>query len=100
MEGTALEVAKEIKMENVNLKDPECNIELGIKYFANLLKHYDGNYYLAIASYNAGIGTVEKWIKNGVIKADGSDIENVPYKETNNYIRRVFKNYRTYKDLY
>lgn len=100
MEETAGEVAQDIGIRDINLKEPKCNIELGTKYFANLLEYYNGNYYLALAAYNAGIGTVTKWINNGIIKEDGSDIENIPYKETNNYIRKVLKNYRTYKELY
>ena len=30
----------------------------------------------------------------------GSDIENIPYKETNNYVRKILKNYDIYKELY
>ncbi len=87
-------------MQKIDLKEPECNIILGTKYFATLLNYYEGNYYLALAAYNAGMGNVTKWINNGIIKEDGSDIENIPYKETNNYIRKVIKNYKTYKELY
>ena len=58
----------------------------------------DGNYHLSLAAYNAGIGNVQKWTENGIIKPDGSDIENIPYKETNNYVRKVLKNYRIYKE--
>ena len=100
METTAEEVASDIGIETVNLKEPECNIQIGTKYFTDLIKYYEGNYHLAIVAYNAGIGTVAKWISNGIIKEDGSDIENIPYKETNNYIRKVLKNYRTYQELY
>ena len=83
-----------------NLEDEETNIEFGTAYFSKLISYYDGNYYLAIAAYNAGIGTVAKWISEGIIKEDGSDIENIPYKETNNYVRKILKNYRIYKELY
>ena len=100
MESTANEVAEELKIENINLKDPKCNIEIGTKYFVTLLDYYEDNYCLAITAYNAGIGTVNKWIENKVIKKDGTDIENIPYKETNNYIRKVLKNYRTYRKIY
>ena len=55
---------------------------------------------VALAAYNAGIGTVDNWIEKGVIKADGSDIENIPYKETNNYVRKILSNYKMYKELY
>lgn len=97
MEGTAEEIADQIGLEEIDLKDPKCNIEIGTKYFKTLLEYYGDNYYLALAAYNAGIGTVQKWIDSGIIKADGSDIENIPYKETNNYVRKVLKNYRIYK---
>jgi len=100
MEKTAQEVAESIGIKEVNLKDPETNIEIGTKYFKNLLDYYDNNYYLAISAYNAGIGTVAKWINEGIINEDGTDIENIPYKETNNYIRKILKNYRVYEELY
>ncbi len=60
----------------------------------------DGNYELAITAYNAGIGTVSRWISEGIIKKDGRDIEKIPYKETNTYVRKIIKNYKTYKELY
>lgn len=59
-----------------------------------------GNFYLAVAAYNAGIGTVDRWIEEGIIKEDGSDIENIPYKETNNYVRKIIRDYEIYEKLY
>ena len=32
--------------------------------------------------------------------ADGSNIENIPYKETNNYVRKILRDYEIYKKLY
>lgn len=87
-------------MDDVNLNDVETNIEIGTNYFAKLINYYDGNYYLAITAYNAGIGTVARWIKEEIIKPDGSNIENIPYKETNTYVRKILKNYNIYKELY
>lgn len=100
MEKTAVEVSNEIGIEELDLNNADTNIELGTKYFANLVKYYNGNYNLAITAYNAGIGTVARWISEGIIKPDGTDIENIPYKETNNYVRKILKNYRMYKELY
>jgi len=99
---TAEEVAQNIGIEyNENiLYDVEKNIMLGTKYLSQLLKMYDNNYQIALAAYNAGIGNVEKWITNGTIKADGSDIENIPYKETNNYVRKITRDYEIYKTIY
>ena len=103
MDSTALEVAENI-LPNENysssmLFDAETNIKIGTKYLSELLEKY-GNYYLATAAYNAGIGTVDKWILDGIIKPDGSDIENIPYKETNNYVRKIVRDYGIYEKLY
>ena len=103
MESTAVEKANEIGEEVVvkeALFNPEINIKIGTSYYAYLIKHYKGNEHLALAAYNAGIGNVDRWIKEGTIKEDGSDLENIPYKETNNYVRKILRNYKIYKELY
>ena len=103
LEETANERANIIEDHNVteeDLYDPETNIKLGTSYYAYLLKHYGNNNVLALAAYNAGMGNVDNWIKNGVIKSDGSDIENIPYKETNNYVRKILRDYQMYLKLY
>ena len=102
MESTALETAKTLELEVVaeDLYKPEINIRIGVKYFTDLINKYDNNYALAIISYNAGIGNVDKWIETEVIKNDGTDLENVPFKETNNYVRKILRDYEIYKDLY
>lgn len=86
--------------KGVTLYDPDKNIMLGTKYFSNLIKQYEGNYMLAITAYNAGIGNVKRWIEKGTIKEDGSDVENIPFKETNTYVRKIVRNYKIYKELY
>ena len=103
MEETAVERSNAIEgteIEAYDLYDPETNIKLGTSYFAYLLGLYDDNMVLAIIAYNAGLGNVEQWIKDGVIKADGSDIENIPYKETENYVRKILRDYQMYLKLY
>ena len=103
MESTAQEMADDLAIEipaKEDLFDPELNIQIGTYYFAYLLEIYEGNMYLALTAYNAGIGNVNTWIKEGTIREDGSDIENIPYKETNNYVRKIVRDYRIYQDLY
>ena len=105
MEETAIDVAKkyDININENNTKEEilntDNNINIGTKYLSVLLEKYK-NVEVAVAAYNAGIGTVDKWIEQGIIKADGTDIENVPYKETNNYVRKILVNYKMYKELY
>lgn len=102
MESTAFETANKIDLDvsEEDLFNPELNIKIGLKYFTSLLEKYNNNYNLAIIAYNAGIGNVDKWIKEGTIKEDASDIENVPFKETNNYVRKILRDYKIYKELY
>lgn len=102
MENTAEEVATNESIEFAtkdSLLDPETNIRIGIKYFTDLIAIFQ-NEAVSLAAYNAGMGTVQKWIDEGIIKADGSDIENIPYNETNMYVRRILKDYEIYKQLY
>ena len=61
--------------------DPKQNIEGGVKYFKSMLDRFHGNTILALAAYNAG--------PNAVSKYDGVP----PYKETQNYVRSILKNY-------
>ena len=102
METTAIETANKMGLEvtEKDLFEPELNINIGLKYFTYLLNQYNNNYPLAIIAYNAGIGNVDNWIKNGIIKEDGTDIENVPFKETNNYVRKILRDYKIYKEVY
>ena len=102
MDNTAREIAQNTLMEyesGITLYNPENNIKIGIKYFAELRKTF-GNDEIALAAYNAGSGNVNKWIEEGIINADGSNIENIPYKETNLYVRKTLRNYKIYKYLY
>lgn len=103
LEETANERSNHIDDQSITkeqLYDPETNIKLGTSYFAYLLKYYNGNIVLALTAYNAGIGNVDTWIKQKVIKFDGSDIENIPYKETNNYVRKILRDYQMYIKIY
>ncbi len=70
---------------------------MGTKYISMLIARY-GNIEVALAAYNAGSGNVDNWIANGTIQADGSDIENVPFKETNNYVRKIMRDYKIYSE--
>ena len=102
MESTAVEIANKTQNNDIEVNEiynPITNIELGTYYFSTLLKQY-GNIGIALAAYNAGMGRVNEWIEKGIIKSDGSDLENIPYQETNMYVRKVLNNYKIYQELY
>ncbi len=64
-----------------NAFNPAENIEGGVKYLKGLLDRYNGNTILALAAYNAGPNAITK--HNGI----------PPYKETQNYVKNILKNY-------
>ena len=99
MYDTAIDIAKilNIEIDEEKLLQPDTNINLGTKYISMLFQKYQ-NLDLALAAYNAGSGNVDNWIANGTIKADGSDIENIPFVETNNYVRKILRDYKIYSD--
>lgn len=105
MKDTAKDIAKKANVQiptnevTQSLLDSETNINIGTKYLSILIEKYQ-NIEVAITAYNAGIGTVDNWIEKGIIKNDGSDIENIPYKETNNYVRKILRDYKIYEKIY
>ena len=101
MYSTAEDISKRIGIElnEDNILEPDININLGTKYISMLIQKYN-NINLALAAYNAGSGNVDGWIEKGTLKSDGSDIENVPFTETNNYVRKILRDYEIYKNIY
>lgn len=101
MYSTAEDIAKRINvnLNEDNILEPDININLGTKYISMLIQKYN-NINLALAAYNAGSGNVDGWIEKGTLKSDGSDIENVPFTETNNYVRKILRDYEIYKNIY
>ncbi|MGL5637966.1 MAG: lytic transglycosylase domain-containing protein, partial [Cetobacterium sp.] len=73
------------KLMNVNPNNINSNIKGGTKYIAWCLEQNKNNLTLALASYNAGIGNVKKY--NGI----------PPFKETQNYVKKVMKEYNYLK---
>lgn len=71
------------------LTDPASNIRLGTTYLGEMLELFDANRVVATAAYNAGPSRVANWLP----KSDRLDariwIENIPFNETRDYVRRV-----------
>lgn len=104
MDDTAKDVAENAIIEYTSkdsLFEPEKNIQLGIKYYAQLKSIYKSDI-LSLAAYNAGIGNVKKWIDEGIIDLNNEEasIDNIPFEETKNYVKKILKDYKYYQELY
>jgi len=108
MPGTAQETASRVGLPydfNRLTQDELYNVTLGSTYFRNLLNRWDGNHVLAVASYNAGPGNVNRWIRaNGDPRDPNVDvidwIEAIPFSETRTYVWRVLENAVVYDMLH
>jgi soluble lytic murein transglycosylase len=84
-----------------HLVNPTTNIELGTKYFKGLYKRYNGNLVFVLSAYNAGESRVERW-KDLYFDPEGAiikNIESIPFLETRNYVKLIFRNVFFYKLL-
>ncbi len=82
------------------LFDVEYNISLGTKYFAHLMEIFNGNEALCVLAYNSGPNAVKNWLNSTKSTDFDEFVENVPYSETANYIKKVYSSYWSYMNIY
>lgn len=82
------------------LFEPDLNIRIGSWYINRLFNEFDGNLQLVLAAYNAGSGNVNKWMLDEEYCSDGTNLKKIPFKETEDYLVRVEKNYKIYSKVY
>lgn len=95
-------VSKELKMDfdgHEDLYVPEKNIPIGARMLRQGLNRYDGNFILAIASYNANDRAIRGWLKSRFREDPVEFIEEIAYEETRSYVKLVLRNYIFYKRL-
>ncbi len=89
MPKTAEWIAQEGELQYTDLKEPRQNIMLGTWYIDYLLKKYHNNEVLALAAYNAGRGNVDEWITEYGWKDDFTNIKEIPFPETREFVKLV-----------
>lgn len=103
MPATASEAGNAIGMSIPNnqfLLDSYINIRLGNIYYARLKKALWGKDLLAVLAYNGGLGSVSKW-RDNLKYVDVDDfVEQIPYSETQNYLKKVYRSYWNYLRIY
>ncbi len=79
-----------------DILNAQNNLRLGIYYLSRLEKEF-GSYTYAVAAYNAGEENVKKWIRNRKYHSADEFIEDIPFAETRNYVKRVITAFFEYK---
>ena len=102
MPETAHEVGEKngYNFNTSDLFNPELNIKIGNIYYSQLRNALDKKDIYAVAAYNGGIGSVQKW--NDILEYNDIDefVEQIPYDETKNYVYKVMKSYWNYTRVY
>ena len=87
------------KFSTGKLTDPETNVRLGTFYFKGLVNQFGGAHF-ALASYNAGENRVERWIaERGPLPQD-EFIDDIPFPETQLYVKKILGTAEDYRQLY
>ena len=84
------------------ISDPTYNVRLGIAYLNELSERFGGNIILVAAAYNAGPTRLDRWLTMfGDPRSENIDvidwIEDIPYRETRNYVMRVAESLLPYE---
>jgi soluble lytic murein transglycosylase len=101
-EGTAAWMAETMGNADFRPEDvlkPAVNIEIGCYFLRWLRDYYKGDMNLALCAYNAGIGNVDRWLKDKRYSADGQTLAAIPFAETAEYVKWVAFNRRVYEVL-
>jgi soluble lytic murein transglycosylase len=100
---TARRVARSLKIPYSSrlLTNAEANVRMGTFHFAELIGDFGGGVHLALASYNAGESAVRRWISERPDLKDREEfIDDIPYPETQNYVKRILGTAEDYRRLY
>jgi soluble lytic murein transglycosylase len=102
MPGTGRRYARKLgitRFTTAALTQPEVNVRIGSRYFKDLMDQFGGAHY-ALASYNAGEARVERWLKDDPGLPPDEFIDNIPFPETQNYVKRILGTAEDYRRLY
>jgi soluble lytic murein transglycosylase len=100
--ATGRRVAKQLglrRFTTAQLTHPDTNIKLGMYYFSRLVQQFGGTYY-ALASYNAGENRVVRWKSERPGIDEDEFIDDIPFPETQNYVKRILGTAEDYRALY
>ena len=82
-----------------NIENPRINMFIGCNYLKYLKEQFNDDL-MVVAAYNGGEGSVRRWMKKYRMSDYDEFIEEIPYEETQNYVKKVFRSYHMYKKIY
>ena len=81
------------------LDDPGANLDIGAAFLAGLLQEFKDPR-LAVAAYNAGPARVRQWWQSRRTSDLEAWIEQIPFDETRQYVKRVMFSWEEYRRIY
>ncbi|HMB82712.1 MAG TPA: transglycosylase SLT domain-containing protein [Terriglobales bacterium] len=100
---TGKTVAKQVKLKGYSapqLYTPAVNLQLGTRYFKEMVDKYNGQFEYALAAYNAGTDRVGDWLGQGHYRDAQEFVESIPFTETREYVQAILRNANVYRQLY
>jgi soluble lytic murein transglycosylase len=100
---TGKTVARQVKLKGYSapqLYTPAVNLELGTRYFKEMVDKYNGQFEYALAAYNAGTDRVGDWLGQGHYRDAQEFVESIPFTETREYVQAILRNANVYRQLY
>ena len=89
----------EPKLDASALYDPQVNVEYGVYFLSILWEEYDDETVI-LSAYNAGMGNVDQWLSEEEHSSDGVTLHDIPYGETEQYVKNVLESQEMYRRLY
>lgn len=83
-----------------DLYNPSKNIRAGNYYYQFLRTNLEGHDVSSVAAYNGGIGSLKTWKSTLFYNDTDEFVEQIPYPETKNYVKKVFRSYWNYVRIY
>ena len=99
MPATYNEIVKNTSI-GADIYNPESNLKAGSIYYERLKKSLGNKDLYALSAYNGGIGSVNTWFSKLIYNDADEFVEQIPYSETKNYVKKVFRSYWVYGNIY
>ena len=106
MPETGRMLARQIRLKNFSEDDlwkPQMSIRLGARHLSDHMHYFkkseDRKLGLALSAYNAGLNAARSWSRRLTDRDVDEFVESIPYRETRNYVKLVYRNYQVYSYL-